>query len=180
MGAQIVIYGPSGSGLTDFERVAPEGVEVGWVDSSLPMEDQAAELRDAQVMIVAGAHVSVEVARHAPNLKLVQTTSAGTDQLDKTALGEMGIRVSNNGGGECGRGRRAYDSSAGFYYPKAPASIQRGQGGGVGGRHPSRLVLAGERNSRKDRGHRGSGQDRVEGRAPTPGLGVRHHIHRCD
>ena len=67
MGAQIVIYGPSGSGLTDFERVAPEGVEVGWVDSSLPMEDQAAELRDAQVMIVAGAHVSVEVARHAPN-----------------------------------------------------------------------------------------------------------------
>ena len=32
-------------------------------------------------------------------MKLVQTTSAGTDQLDKTALGEMGIRVSNNGGG---------------------------------------------------------------------------------
>ena len=77
MGAQIVIYGPSESGLADFQRVAPEGVEVGWVDSSQSMEDQAAELRDAQVMIVAGANVSVEVARHAPNLKLVQTTSAG-------------------------------------------------------------------------------------------------------
>ena len=99
MGAQIVIYGPSDSGLADFQRVAPEGADVGWVNSDLPMEEQAAELSDAQVMIVAGAHVSVEVARHAPNLKLVQTTSAGTDQLDKTTLGEMGIRVSNNGGG---------------------------------------------------------------------------------
>ena len=33
------------------------------------------------------------------NLKLVQTSSAGTNTLDKTALGEMGIRVANNGGG---------------------------------------------------------------------------------
>ena len=99
MGAQIVIYGPSESGLADFQRVAPEGADVGWVDSSLPMEEQADQLSDAQVMIVAGAQVTVEVARCAPNLKLVQTTSAGTDQLDKTTLGEMGIRVSNNGGG---------------------------------------------------------------------------------
>ena len=99
MGAQVIMYGPSGEGLDNFSRVAPEGVEIGWVDSSLPLEDQAAELRDAQVMIVAGAEVSVEIARVAPNLKLVQTTSAGTDRLDKTALGEMGIRVSNNGGG---------------------------------------------------------------------------------
>ncbi len=99
MGAQIVIYGPSESGLADFQRVAPEGADIGWVDSGLPMEEQADQLRDAQVMVVAGANVTVEVARHAPNLKLVQTTSAGTDQLDKTTLGEMGIRVSNNGGG---------------------------------------------------------------------------------
>ncbi len=99
MGAQVVMYGPSENGLDAFQRVAPEGVEIGWVDSSQSLEGQAAELRDAQVMIVAGAHVTVEVARLASNLKLVQTTSAGTDQLDKTTLGEMGIRVSNNGGG---------------------------------------------------------------------------------
>ena len=30
---------------------------------------------------------------------MIQTTSAGTDKLDKTALGELGIKVSNNGGG---------------------------------------------------------------------------------
>ncbi len=99
MDAQVIIYGPSGRTLGDYQRVAPEGVEVGWVDSNQPLDDQAAELRNVQVAIVAGAGVSVEVAQRAPNLKLVQTTSAGTDTLDKTALGEMGIRVANNGGG---------------------------------------------------------------------------------
>ena len=97
--AQVIIYGPNESALPDYQRFAPEGIEVGWVDSSKPLDDQAADLRDVQVALVAGADVSVEVARRAPNLKLVQTTSAGTNTLDKTALGEMGIRVANNGGG---------------------------------------------------------------------------------
>ncbi len=99
MAAEIVVYGPNEGALATYQRVAPGGVEIGWVDSSQPLEDQAPELADAQAIIVAGAGVSVEVARLAPKLKLVQTTSAGTDTLDKTALGEMGIRVSNNGGG---------------------------------------------------------------------------------
>ena len=97
--AQVIIYGPNESALPDYQRFAPEGIEVGWVDSSKPLDDQAADLRDVQVALVAGADVSVEVARRAPNLKLVQTSSAGTNTLDKTALGEMGIRVANNGGG---------------------------------------------------------------------------------
>ena len=99
MGAQVVLYGPSDNQLEDFQRVAPEGVEIGWVDSTLPLDEQAELLADAQVAIVGGAAVTVEVAARAPNLRLVQTTSAGTDTLDKTALGEMGVRVSNNGGG---------------------------------------------------------------------------------
>ena len=99
MGAQVIIYGPSEDALANFQRVAPEGVEVGWVDSSLPLDEQAPDLQDAQAAVVAGGVVTVEVAKLAPNLKLVQTTSAGTDTLDKTALGEMGVRVSNNGGG---------------------------------------------------------------------------------
>ena len=99
MGAQVVLYGPSEGSLADHQRVAPEGVEIGWVDSTRSIDDQAAELQNAQVAILAGAGFGVEVAQRAPNLKLVQTTSAGTDTLDKTALGEMGIRVANNGGG---------------------------------------------------------------------------------
>ena len=97
--AQVIIYGPNESALPDYQRFAPEGLEVGWVDSTKPLDDQAADLKDVQVALVAGADVSVEVAARAPNLKLVQTTSAGTNTLDKTALGEMGIRVANNGGG---------------------------------------------------------------------------------
>ncbi len=99
MGAQVVMYGPSGDGLGDFERVAPEGVEIEWVDSTASLDDQAVGLQDAQVAIVAGSGFEVEVAQRAPNLKLIQTISAGTDRLDKTTLGEMGIRVANNGGG---------------------------------------------------------------------------------
>ena len=97
--AQVIIYGPNESALPDYQRFAPEGLEVGWVDSTKPLDDQAADMKDVQVALVAGADVSVEVAGRAPNLKLVQTTSAGTNTLDKTALGEMGIRVANNGGG---------------------------------------------------------------------------------
>lgn len=99
MGAQVIIYGPSDEALANFQRVAPEGLDVGWVDSSLSLDEQEPDLRDAQVAVVAGGVVTVDVAKAAPNLKLVQTTSAGTDTLDKTALGEMGVRVSNNGGG---------------------------------------------------------------------------------
>ena len=99
MGAQVIIYGPTDAALADFQRVAPEGLDVGWVDSSKPTEEQKEDLADARVAVIAGGVVTVDVARLAPNLKLVQTTSAGTDILDKTALGEMGVRVSNNGGG---------------------------------------------------------------------------------
>lgn len=99
MGAQVIIYGPSDEALANFQSVAPEGLDVGWVNSGLPLDEQEPDLRDAQVAVVAGGVVTVDVAGRAPNLKLVQTTSAGTDTLDKTALGEMGVRVSNNGGG---------------------------------------------------------------------------------
>ena len=90
MGAQVIVYGPNDAQVADFQRVAPEGVEVGWVDSTLSLDEQAELLQDAQVAIVGGAPVTVEVAGRAPNLKLVQTTSAGTDTLDKTALGRDG------------------------------------------------------------------------------------------
>lgn len=41
---------------------------------------------------------TADLVRKLPDLRLVQTGSAGTDWLDKTALAEMGVRVANNGG----------------------------------------------------------------------------------
>ena len=99
MGAKVVIYGPNTAMLETFRQVAPAGSDLGWVDSSLSLEDQAEQMRDAVAVIVAGGNISVELATRCPNLRLIQTTSAGTDRLDKTGLGELGIRVSNNGGG---------------------------------------------------------------------------------
>jgi len=99
MGAKIVIYGPNAAMLERHQEAAPPGTDVGWVDSSLPLDDQAAQMSDAVAAIMAGGNISVELATKCPNLRLIQTTSAGTDRLDKTGLGELGIRVSNNGGG---------------------------------------------------------------------------------
>ena len=99
MGAKIVIFGSNAAALETFQQAAPPEADLGWVDSSLSLEDQADQMRDAVAAIVAGGNISVELATRCPNLRLVQTTSAGTDRLDKAGLGELGIRVSNNGGG---------------------------------------------------------------------------------
>ena len=98
MSGNIVLLAPNDSLLESYRRVAPEGVEIAWVDAALPQEKLAVELKDA-VAIIANSRFTVDVARLCPKLKLVQVTSAGTDRLDLQELGELGIRVANNGGG---------------------------------------------------------------------------------
>lgn len=85
--------------LETFRRLAPEGTEVRWVDVSQPLEQQAAQLQAARAVIVAPSAFPVELALKCPNLRLVQTISAGTNMIDIAALNELGIRVANNGGG---------------------------------------------------------------------------------
>ena len=100
MSGTVVLYAPSDDTLADFQRVAPGGADISWVDSTQPIKQQASQLKDAVAVIVAGGGgFSVELAKSCARLTLIQTTSAGTDRLDKQALGEMGIRVANNGGG---------------------------------------------------------------------------------
>ena len=58
------------------------------------------ESRDAIAIIPAMPRVlTTDVVRQLPNLKLIQTTSAGTDWIDKPAVYELGVKVANNGGG---------------------------------------------------------------------------------
>jgi phosphoglycerate dehydrogenase-like enzyme len=87
------------SQLEIFRRLAPEGTEIVWVDSTQPLDQQAAQLREATAVIAVPPVFPVELALKCPNLKLVQTTSAGTNTLDIAALNELGIKVANNGGG---------------------------------------------------------------------------------
>ena len=83
------------------ERIADryETLEMRFVDSDLPEEKILEECMDAVALISGGARsFGTEFIAKLPNLRLIQTMSAGTDWLDKAALAEMGIKVANNGG----------------------------------------------------------------------------------
>jgi phosphoglycerate dehydrogenase-like enzyme len=85
--------------LETLRRYAPAGTEITWVDVTQPLEQQAAQLRDAVAVIATPTAFPVDLALKCPNLKLIQTISAGTNTLDVAALNELGIQVANNGGG---------------------------------------------------------------------------------
>ena len=99
MAGNLVLLGPDSDEVDVIRRMAPEGVDVEWVDLTRPVEEQAAQLEEAVAIIPLAGRVPLEIARRCPNLRLVQTVSAGTDTLDVKGLGEMGIRTANNGGG---------------------------------------------------------------------------------
>lgn len=82
-----------------FKRFAPKDAEIVWVDNQQSIEDQAAQLRDARAIVIVPSEFSVDLALKCPNLKLLQTVSAGTNMIDIKALEEIGIQVANNGGG---------------------------------------------------------------------------------
>ena len=103
----VVVIGPDDArtrSVTErYELLARQhggSVEVRWIDSGLSDDDVIGQARDAIAVIPAGPRaVTTGLALRLPNLRLIQTTSAGTDYLDKTALGESGVLVANNGGG---------------------------------------------------------------------------------
>lgn len=100
MSAKIAVYSPDEKILERFLEVTPEGTEVDWVNSVDPDDKIVEGLSGKVAVILAGtSDFPVHLARRCPELSLIQTVSAGTDKLDKQALGEMGIRVANNGGG---------------------------------------------------------------------------------
>jgi len=107
-GVQVVVLGPASDKRTQasverYGRLAAQQggvVSIKFIDSALPEEKVAAEARDAIALIPASTRVfKTSLIKRLPKLKLVQVTSAGTDWIDKAALGELGVRVANNGGG---------------------------------------------------------------------------------
>ncbi|MFQ6029489.1 MAG: 2-hydroxyacid dehydrogenase [Dehalococcoidia bacterium] len=76
--------------------MAPSDLDIFLVDINLPEEEKTARCRDADAII--SSNVSTELLSQCPNVKLVQTLSAGFDMLDLEAIGELGIPVANNGG----------------------------------------------------------------------------------
>lgn len=76
-----------------------EGLNLKFVDSDQPREEVVEQCRDAVALIPGGLRVfDTDLVSQLPNLRLIQTFSAGTDWMDKAGLAEMGVQVSNNGG----------------------------------------------------------------------------------
>ena len=77
---------------------APPDVEAFLVDAALPNEEKINLCKDMQALMVLSEPVDFSFLKSCPNLKLVQSFSAGNDELDLKALAEMGIPVASNGG----------------------------------------------------------------------------------
>ena len=79
-------------------NLAPEDMDVAWVDNRASLEEKIALCRDAEAILAIPADVSIELLKQCPRVKLIQCLSAGYELLDLEAIGEMGIPVANNGG----------------------------------------------------------------------------------
>lgn len=100
-----VILGPKGPQMEvrmkECQAVADRvgGLELRHVDSELSEGELIDALKDAIAIMPGGARkFTPEMVEKLPNLRLIQTFSAGTDYLDKTMLAEAGVDVANNGG----------------------------------------------------------------------------------
>ena len=96
MASKIAFFSPAGSRADLMRGQAPADVELIVVDPGLSDAEKIALCRDVDAII--SSDVSNEVLKQCPNVKLIQTLSAGYDRLDLPSILEMGILVANNGG----------------------------------------------------------------------------------
>jgi phosphoglycerate dehydrogenase-like enzyme len=75
---------------------APDNLEVTVVDPALSDAEKIELCRNADALVTSD--ITTDVLKECPNVRLIQTLSAGYDRLDLEAILEMGIPVANNGG----------------------------------------------------------------------------------
>ncbi|MDA1278419.1 MAG: NAD(P)-dependent oxidoreductase [Chloroflexi bacterium] len=101
----VVILGPKSptSEITNRESQAAAdrvgGIDLRFVDSDQPFDEVLEQCNGAVMILPKGRYPQLtELASKLGSLKLVQTSSAGTDWIDKAGLAELGVDVANNGG----------------------------------------------------------------------------------
>ncbi|MCI0794515.1 MAG: lactate dehydrogenase, partial [Chloroflexi bacterium] len=94
--SKVAFFSPPGSRADYMIEQAPQDIELVIVDPALSDEEKASLIRDVEAVI--SMDLSVDLLKQAPNVKLIQTLSAGYDRLDLEAIGELGVPVANNGG----------------------------------------------------------------------------------
>ena len=75
---------------------APDDLEITVVHPALSEQEKIELCRDADAIVTSD--ITTNVLKECPNVKLIQTLSAGYDRMDLEAILEMGIPVANNGG----------------------------------------------------------------------------------
>lgn len=77
---------------------APPEIDVTTYPMSMPDDEKAALVADADFLILFPGHIAEPVIRAAKQVKLIQLVSVGFDQMDLGLCKELGIPVANNGG----------------------------------------------------------------------------------
>ena len=95
---KIAFMSASESRADFMKSVAPPGLEIIWVGNNLDDAERISLCKDADAIIAQGGDISPGFLRSCPNVKLIQTLSAGYDRLDVQAINEMGVPIANNGG----------------------------------------------------------------------------------
>ena len=80
-----------------FVSQAPPEIEAFLVDAALRDEEKINLCKDIQALLVLSEPYDFSFLRSCPNIKLVQSLSAGNDYLDLKALAEMGLPIASNG-----------------------------------------------------------------------------------
>lgn len=88
--------GPEMQRLLEAHR--PEGVDLDFYSAAPGDEERRSMLRGAHCLLTATRRVGTELLDDAPDLRLIQKTGAGTDNIDVEAAASKGIPVSNTAG----------------------------------------------------------------------------------
>ncbi|MDA1258895.1 MAG: NAD(P)-dependent oxidoreductase [Chloroflexi bacterium] len=94
--SRVVYYSQPDHRVQLAESLAPDDLDVGVVDPTLPWEERKELLADTEVLILGGLAMPYEELTQLPRLKMLQLMSAGYDRIDVPAVREQGIFVTNN------------------------------------------------------------------------------------
>lgn len=97
--SKVLLINGQGQPVADtFTALAPGGVDMAWIPSSLSDAEKIEHLRDVEFVVLHPAALSGAVMRAAKSLRLIQLLAAGYEKVDMAAATELGVPVATNGG----------------------------------------------------------------------------------
>lgn len=95
---KVLLITPRANVAEIFAHRAPAGFALDWQPNSLPEEQLAAHIRDAEYVVLHPAAIKNSLLATAESLRHIQLLTAGHDRIDLAETARRGITVSTNGG----------------------------------------------------------------------------------